>query len=175
MCHRMLGVKYPEMTQYMLLQADSCEDTRENTPDSDSGYVGSVVTVTSSSRTFPINKSDPPKASFLSEMQNVVQRRQREQQPPQQPQQPLPQPQQPHSNTLADQLRSRLEERRKSKEEDLEAERQPQVVALQPPQPLPQPQPQAMHNTQQAAFVPESMAADIQKAVKMANETSKLR
>ena len=36
---------------------DSCEDTRENTPDSDSGYVGSVVTVTSTSRTFPPNSN----------------------------------------------------------------------------------------------------------------------
>ena len=88
-------------------------------------------------------------------MQNVVQRRQQ----PQQPQQPQ------HSNTLADQLRSRLEERRKSKEED-EQPQQPQVQ----PQPMPlQQQPQQ----QNAAFVPEAMAADIQKAVKMANETSK--
>ena len=91
-------------------------------------------------------------------MQNVVQRRQ--QQPPQQPQQPQ------HSNTLADQLRSRLEERRKSKEED----EQPQQPQVQPqPMPLQQQQPQQ----QNAAFVPEAMAADIQKAVKMANETSK--
>ena len=86
-------------------------------------------------------------------MQNVVQRRQQ----PQQPQ---------HSNTLADQLRSRLEERRKSKEED----EQPQQPQVQPqPMPLQQQQPQQ----QNAAFVPEAMAADIQKAVKMANETSK--
>ena len=89
-------------------------------------------------------------------MQNVVQRRQQ----PQQPQQPQ------HSNTLADQLRSRLEERRKSKEED----EQPQQPQVQPqPMPLQQQQPQQ----QNAAFVPEAMAADIQKAVKMANETSK--
>ena len=142
------------------LQVDSCEDTRENTPDSDSGYVGSVVTVTSSSRTFPINNKEPPKASFLSEMQNVVQRRQQQPQPAQQQQPPQ------HSNTLADQLRSRLEERRKSKEED-EQPQQPQVQPLQHHQPLQQ-QPQ-----QNAAFLPEAMAADIQKAVKMANETSK--
>merc|ERR1711953_1182211 len=103
-------------------------------------------TVTSSSRTFPINNKEAPKASFLSEMQNVVQRRTQQPQPPSQPQQ--------HSNTLADQLRSRLEERRKSKEE----EEQPQ-------------QPQVQQQPQNAAFVPEAMAADIQKAVKMANET----
>ena len=65
---------------------DSCEDTRENTPDSDSGYVGSVVTVTSTSRTFPPNSSSnasksivsPPevsKPSFLSEIQNAQRRR----------------------------------------------------------------------------------------------------
>ena len=72
---------------------DSCEDTRENTPDSDSGYVGSVVTVTSTSRTFPPNNSNsnpssniasksivsPPaevsKPSFLSEIQNAQRRR----------------------------------------------------------------------------------------------------
>ena len=89
-------------------------------------------------------------------MQNVVQRRQQ----PQQPQQPQ------HSNTLADQLRSRLEERRKSKEED-EQPQQPQV------QPQPMPLQQQQSQQQNAAFVPEAMAADIQKAVKMANETSK--
>ena len=91
-------------------------------------------------------------------MQNVVQRRQQ----PQQPQQPQ------HSNTLADQLRSRLEERRKSKEED-EQPQQPQVQ----PQPMPLQQQQQQPQQQNAAFVPEAMAADIQKAVKMANETSK--
>ena len=63
------------------MKVDSCEDTRENTPDSDSGYVGSVVTVTSTSRTFqnvaPTNASNPaasseaPKPSFLSEIQNA--------------------------------------------------------------------------------------------------------
>lgn len=133
------------------LQVDSCEDTRENTPDSDSGYVGSVVTVTATSRTFsrpfeaamttagqpPQQPQQPPK-SFLSEIQNV-QRRKAENSPTS-----------PSNSavTLADQLRTRLEERRKSKEED-----QPQQ--------------------QQSAFVPESIAADIQKAVKMANDTSK--
>ena len=63
---------------------DSCEDTRENTPDSDSGYVGSVVTVTSTSRTFPPNSSsnasksivpEVSKPSFLSEIQNAQRRR----------------------------------------------------------------------------------------------------
>ena len=110
-------------------------------------------------------------------MQNVVQRRTQQPQPPSGPQQ--------HSNTLADQLRSRLEERRKSKEEE-EQPQQPQVLQ-QPPQPLPQQQQQPLQHHQQqpllqqqpqqppqnAAFVPEAMAADIQKAVKMANETSK--
>ena len=45
--------------------------------------------------------------------------------------------------TLADQLRNRLEERRKSKDEE------------------------------QQNFVPDAIAADIQKAVKMANDNSK--
>lgn len=70
--------------------------------------------------------------SFLSEMQNVQQRRKVNEN---------------QNSTLADQLRTRLEERRKSKEED--------------------------SVNSNAAFVPESIAADIQKAVKMANETSK--
>ena len=107
-------------------------------------------------------------------MQNVVQRRTQQPQPPSGPQQ--------HSNTLADQLRSRLEERRKSKEEE-EQPQQPQVQQQQqPPQP-PQHQQQPLQHhqvlqqpqqpPQNAAFVPEAMAADIQKAVKMANETSK--
>ena len=134
-------------------QVDSCEDTRENTPDSDSGYVGSVVTVTSTSRTFafpgqgrldmgpsaaaaagpppppaasaaaatPLITMGPPK-SFLSEMQNVVQRRRGlESSPPSGPTVDNGgQPSNLQSATLADQLRSCLEERRKSKEEEHE-------------------------------------------------------
>ena len=70
-----------KVKKLFFLKVDSCEDTRENTPDSDSGYVGSVVTVTSTSRTFqnvaPTNASNPaasseaPKPSFLSEIQNA--------------------------------------------------------------------------------------------------------
>ena len=181
------------------MQADSCEDSRENTPDSDSGYVGSVVTVTSSSRTFsrpsvgeppappagahslggnitsPLGANNTP--NFLSEMQNVQRRKGLETAgngvratpaTTNSPGGPSPlsptgasplsptgaSPLSPMGNaTLADQLRSRLEERRKSKEEDMAQ------------QPLPGANPPA-------AFVPESIAADIQKAVKMANDTS---
>ncbi len=54
------------------------------------------------------------------------------------------------SGTLAEQLRSRLDERRKSKDDE----------------PIPVPD--------SAGFVPENLATDIQKAVKLANENSKL-
>jgi len=143
---------------------DSCEDTRENTPDSDSGYVGSVVTVTSTSRTFPPNNSNsnpssniasksivsPPaevsKPSFLSEIQNAQRRRGLETTSSMASVTPngantnaAAMAVAANSSTLADQLRNRLEERRKSKDEE-------------------------------QVFVPDAIAADIQKAVKMAND-----
>ena len=161
--------------EIMKLQVDSCEDTRENTPDSDSGYVGSVVTVTSSSRTFPSPASaasqQPPNASstkspeasksFLSEIQNAQRRRGLENTsavvnpaavgvggpPPSAASIMAPAANGTSSimanSTLADQLRNHLEERRKSKDDN------------------------------DAAFVPDAIAADIQKAVKMANDNSK--
>ena len=51
-------------------QVDSCEDTRENTPDSDSGYVGSVVTVTSTSRTF--NPRPPVEAAPVATVRPMI-------------------------------------------------------------------------------------------------------
>ena len=157
------------------LQVDSCEDTRENTPDSDSGYVGSVVTVTSSSRTFPsavAASQQPPNASsskspeasksFLSEIQNVQRRRGLETGgsvvnpaaiggvvgPPPSAASIMASAAANgtssimNNSTLADQLRNHLEERRKSKDDN------------------------------DATFVPDAIAADIQKAVKMANDNS---
>ena len=156
---------------HLKLQVDSCEDTRENTPDSDSGYVGSVVTVTSSSRTFPsaAASQQPPNASskspeasksFLSEIQNVQRRRGLETgavvnpaaigggvgHPPSAASIMASAANGTSSimnnSTLADQLRNHLEERRKSKDDN------------------------------DATFVPDAIAADIQKAVKMANDNS---
>ena len=82
------------------------------------------------------------------------------------------------NTTLADQLRSRLEERRKSKEEEQQV---PQTAATSGPfMATSGSQPHMASvvasnsaSTQSAAYVPESIAADIQKAVKMANDTSK--
>ena len=159
----------PQFKQELFFQVDSCEDTRENTPDSDSGYVGSVVTVTSSSRTFnpplpaalpaalPVSSGSEPAASatsplgappksFLSEMQNVHRRKAQAQAAASAVmEQPQNFPPSSTQNTLADQLRSRLEERRKSKEEE----------------------------TPNNAFVPEFLTANVEKAVKVANDTSK--
>ena len=117
----------------------------------------------------------PPK-SFLSEMQNVVQRRRGlESSPPSGPTVANGgQPSNLQSATLADQLRSCLEERRKSKEEEHQPSQQPQHLPMQPQQQQPLPPQQAVAvSSGSAAFVPESIAADIQEAVKLANDTSK--
>lgn len=183
--------------------ADSCEDTRENTPDSDSSYMGSVVTVTSTSRTFNTRPPPPldgattappppvamnptpmagglPSKSFLSEMQNVHRKKNMEAAAAAAASTNIDSP--PSANTtttLADQLRSRLEERRKSKEE--EQQQQPQTASTSgPPFLATSSQPHMASvvaasnsaSTQSAAYVPESIAADIQKAVKMANDTT---
>jgi hypothetical protein len=73
--------------------------------------------------------------------------------------------------TLAEQLRNRLEERRKSKDDDVTTASMTAAAQSLPVHPPPAP---PTTTTSAASFVPEAMAADIQKAVKMANDNSKL-
>jgi hypothetical protein len=175
---------------------DSLDDSREATPDSDSGYVVSAAATTAAANFNHFrndqaigNKGSPQQHHQDSRSSqfapDVIRRRVVEQ--PSQPAQPVRpvagkfQPQLPSpssdpsslasSMTLADQLKTRLEERRRSREGN---ETVASGVVTSPTSGAAIPS-SASHVTtsSSSSFVPESIAVDIQRAVQVANESSK--
>uniref|UniRef100_A0A0K2U986 Neurabin-1 n=1 Tax=Lepeophtheirus salmonis TaxID=72036 RepID=A0A0K2U986_LEPSM len=145
-----------QTTDSFELDQESCSESREATPDSDSGYMAATC-VAVSNRTYnkplpPLPKANPPispskNPNFLAEMNNAVQRRQ-EQHKTNTKSQPLPNPAVSSSiaggggnMSLADQLKSSLEERRKNA---------------------------AVANLESG--VPDEVIADIKQAVKIADD-----
>ncbi|CAB4064737.1 PPP1R9 [Lepeophtheirus salmonis] len=150
------SVSAASASSFQTLDQESCSESREATPDSDSGYMAATC-VAVSNRTYnkplpPLPKANPPispskNPNFLAEMNNAVQRRQ-EQHKTNTKSQPLPNPAVSSSiaggggnMSLADQLKSSLEERRKNA---------------------------AVANLESG--VPDEVIADIKQAVKIADD-----